>query len=334
MVKVRHISAILLTWLDFWRSISEYLGVGYFDICRVRLFEGGVSGGVWEATMMLQNVSIGSEAEFHNSDHRLVSAIVLWCECLQGRGALRAALKQISVCIGSEAIALTRVPKAGDRQNRSMIYDRRSENINVGNLSRSYSGCVLGRYHLKPKVGTIWQKTNIEDDIDPVLENFQKRRNLSELVVIPLLVDGKFIDFIELHFERRLSEAQMEMLSVLASTLTSTWAKRANGLFSEFALERPVAPSDRSHSEPILSFRNPAGLSRAEYRICLLLSHGLSTKSLCSELTISASTLRSHLRSIYDKTHTTCRSELIFDLFTKQQSMHQEFNSSQVEGRS
>ncbi|TNC63599.1 helix-turn-helix transcriptional regulator [Rubellimicrobium roseum] len=62
---------------------------------------------------------------------------------------------------------------------------------------------------------------------------------------------------------------------------------------------------------PLLSVSNPARLSRAEFRVCVLLSKGLNTSSVCSELSISISTLRTHLRNIFAKTKVTSMAELL-----------------------
>jgi DNA-binding CsgD family transcriptional regulator len=62
---------------------------------------------------------------------------------------------------------------------------------------------------------------------------------------------------------------------------------------------------------------NPAKLSRAEYRVCILLAKGLSNERLLAELDVSYSTLRTHLRSIYAKTETSSRSELLYHLISK-----------------
>lgn len=66
--------------------------------------------------------------------------------------------------------------------------------------------------------------------------------------------------------------------------------------------------------DPILSFGNPARLSRAEFRLCTLLAAGLSTKQVREELGISQSTLRSHLRQIHAKTGTATLADLLYRL--------------------
>ncbi len=63
---------------------------------------------------------------------------------------------------------------------------------------------------------------------------------------------------------------------------------------------------------------NPANLSRAEFRVCLLLSHGLSVKGVTDELRLSEATVRSHLRSVYSKTETTGHAELLYRILSSE----------------
>lgn len=251
-------------------------------------------------------------------DGGMIEAIAYWCECLQGQTPLRAGLKKIASGIGAEAIALSRMARKGAGATRAVTCDIRGEATARDRLERSYAGCVLGRYVGNPKAGTLWFNSMCETDGDPALANFHRRRRLSELVVIPLAVDDKTVDFLELHFRERLSPAHHAMLNMMLTTLTRTWARRSSGLFSEVILQ----PSDDADTagQPILSAGNPARLSRAEYRVCHLLSRGLSTKAVRTELGISSSTLRTHLRNVYAKTGTTSQSELLYQILTANQA--------------
>lgn len=69
-----------------------------------------------------------------------------------------------------------------------------------------------------------------------------------------------------------------------------------------------------SAAPSILTSGNPAGLSKAEYRVCSLLVRGFGAKAISGSLGVSESTVRSHLRSIYSKTNTHGQRELMFRL--------------------
>lgn len=74
----------------------------------------------------------------------------------------------------------------------------------------------------------------------------------------------------------------------------------------------PARPSDLT---PILleSYR----LTEREVEIVTFLARGLSTKEIAAELTISAHTVRDHLKAIFEKTSVNSRGELIARLFSE-----------------
>ncbi len=244
----------------------------------------------------------------------MIEAIACWCECLQGQAPLRGALQKLAEGLGAEAVALTRVANTPGGESRALIHDSKAPLRDA--LDRSFAGCVLGRYVGKPKAGTLWLHSMCDTDSDPALTGFQRRRRLSELAVIPLAVEGDSVDFIEMHFAERLAPGAHALLNMMLSTLTRTWARRSPSLFSDVMLRPQTGRAQKPANLPILGINNPAGLSRAEFRICHLLSRGLSTKVVQSELSISDSTLRTHLRNIYAKTGTHSQAELIYQLLS------------------
>ncbi|MEP0563848.1 MAG: helix-turn-helix transcriptional regulator, partial [Paracoccaceae bacterium] len=62
---------------------------------------------------------------------------------------------------------------------------------------------------------------------------------------------------------------------------------------------------------------NPANLSRAEFRVCLMLSKGLPVKGVVQELGTTEATVRSHLRSIYSKTNVHGMAELLYLILSR-----------------
>jgi DNA-binding CsgD family transcriptional regulator len=67
----------------------------------------------------------------------------------------------------------------------------------------------------------------------------------------------------------------------------------------------------RRTGRSLLDTSNPARLTRAEFRICVLFSEGWTMPDLCRQLMISPSTLRAHLRSILAKTGLATLAELL-----------------------
>jgi DNA-binding CsgD family transcriptional regulator len=182
-------------------------------------------------------------------------------------------------------------------------------------VARTFAACVLGRYVDRPRAGSVWFSSLMEDGADPALAVFHRRARLGETAVVALSSDGKWTDFLEFHFAHRLGHGTVGLLNMVAGTLSRTWANRAPGLFSDTLLTAQ-AESKPGFRDPLLSLSNPARLSRAEFRVCLLLSRGLNAGAVCTELGITASTLKTHLRSIFAKTETTSLAELLFQLLS------------------
>ncbi len=162
--------------------------------------------------------------------------------------------------------------------------------------------------------GTVWLRTAVEVEADPALALFHSRRNLRELAVINLATDQTTSDYLEMHFAEPLTPSQHALLNSLAQTLSEAWRNRTEGLFIANVLGKEETDAQPASEPDVLSHRNPARLSRAEYRVCLLLSRGLQLDAVCSELAIAKSTLRTHLRNIYAKTATENLPELLYAL--------------------
>lgn len=262
-----------------------------------------------------------SEPDDRKDEVQLIEAIAFWCECLQGKLALRQGLQMIAESLGADAVALTRLGREYGTMGRSIIIDRR---VRAGQekLSRSYAASVLGKYVSQPKPATIWYSSMMDGDGDPALAAFHRHRRFTEIAVIPLTVEEKAVDFLELHFADRLDADRVAKLNMALSTLCRTWTRRAPGLFTENILRSAQAAAPEHDGSVLLGMTNPARLSRAEYRVCVLLSRGLSTKAIQSELAISASTLRTHLRNAYAKTGTQRQVELTVRLLTSRPAPH------------
>ena len=142
-----------------------------------------------------------------------------------------------------------------------------------------------------------------------------------EIAVIPMSVTRQSVDYIEFHFVEALPRAAQHEIEALVPTIERSWRGRKPGLVTQVIADDrvPVArrEADRaSWDVPILGMSNPAGLSRAEFRVCLMLSRGLSVKAVSEELGLSENTVRSHLRAIYAKTETCSLPELIYRILS------------------
>jgi DNA-binding NarL/FixJ family response regulator len=67
----------------------------------------------------------------------------------------------------------------------------------------------------------------------------------------------------------------------------------------------------RSFRRPPANPRSQAHLSTREIEVLGLLSRGLSNKEIADELRLSVETVRSYLKTIYEKLHVRCRTEAV-----------------------
>jgi DNA-binding CsgD family transcriptional regulator len=250
-------------------------------------------------------------------DLNIVGAIASWCEALQGQATIVEAMSAVCRSVGADAACVARVTHAEIGESRSICYDKLDVRANAPRLDRSFARAVMGPYLAGARGGSIWCQSLVEVGCDPALDLFQQRRHFGDLIVIPLTVSEKHIDLFELHFSRPLDAVRMDMINKLAPTLSRTWRNRQNGLMTDALLHSKQRDQGAAGLAPILGMDNPAKLSRAEYRVCILLAKGLSNERLLAELDVSYSTLRTHLRSIYAKTETSSRSELLYHLISK-----------------
>jgi DNA-binding CsgD family transcriptional regulator len=243
----------------------------------------------------------------------LIGAVAQWCECLHGREPLLRALEVLGRGLNAEIVALARYSPDGRGAVRSITWDRGGPDRHGRRTEKSFARALIGPYFEAARPGSLWFRSIVDSDASNEIAEFHASRHLCELAVIPLDTNGRSIDTFELHFHDRLRNQQQVILNGLAPMLAQTWRNRAEGLFTE-ALLRSAPSMVQTEDRPILSAENPARLSRAEYRVSLLLSRGLSIQQVKDELRIRDSTLRSHLSNLYAKTSCSNLSELVFCL--------------------
>jgi len=246
----------------------------------------------------------------------MIGAIAQWCECLHGNAPLPRALAQLVESLGAEAGLLSRASRSQGGETKVISFDRVTARGGRNKLDRSFARSVLGPYFDKARPGTTWFRSMIDNIADPALDSFHTRRKMAELVVIPLATTDQSMDFLEFHFAGKPQAHHQALLNMLAETLTRTWRNRAPGLFTDALLRTQSVNKACQPGVPILSIENPARLSRAEYRVCVLLNRGKSTEGARDELGISNSTLRTHLRNVYAKTDTHNIGELMYLLIS------------------
>jgi DNA-binding NarL/FixJ family response regulator len=265
-----------------------------------------------------QNSSESSRSLNLSHSGGMIDAIADWCDALRGGLRLQDAFAGLAAGLRADAGMLVRTALSDFRPSRIAIWDRSGTDFRYP-LSRSFADSYFGSAIARPRTASLWRKSDFVPDssefTDPALEIWQEHRGFSEYVVLVLASGSTTRDHIELHFRYGLSSSDMENLEAIVPTMGRIWATRQVGLVTRCVVNhrRPPEPKMQEGAR-LLSIPNPARLSRAEFRVCLLLSRGLSVLSIAEELNVSEATIRTHLRNIYAKTHTAGMPELVYHL--------------------
>ena len=258
-------------------------------------------------------------------DLRILDGIASWCGGLHGSMPLEDALSALATALGVQAAAIGRHGRSDERCRIVAAFDARQDDSSIEQIRRCYAPDVLGRFYNKVKLSTLWFMADHLDDDEwdatQSLSNWCLQRAIGDIVVISLSANQQHHDYIELHFSKALTRSEQGEIANIVPTLVRSWAGRKTGLVTQSQMDdrfvrARARAAEQKPDAPILGTSNPAKLSRAEFRVCLLLSRGLSVKGVTDELGLSEATVRSHLRSIYSKTNTSGHADLLYRILS------------------
>ena len=266
-------------------------------------------------------------AEIAGPDLRILDGIASWCGGLHGSMQLSEALTSLAEAIGADAASISRHHRNQDRPRAVALYDSHAADAEGVTIRRPFCQDVMGYLYSKARASTVWfLSDNIADEnwgTTQTLDNWAATRGIDEVIVVVLAGSLQQRDYLEFHFSRPLAYSEKLEFEALAPTLVRAWSGRQAGLVTQAQMDdrmiraREAAKASRLKPDAaILGMSNPAKLSRAEFRVCLLLSRGLSVKAVTQELGLSEATVRSHLRSIYSKTEVSGLPELLYRILS------------------
>lgn len=251
--------------------------------------------------------------------------LLKFVEWSQGGIPLELAIQIIVEGIGAECAALTRVNAA--RATARVAAATAGANGRRNPMAETpCAHAVLGAEIATLKEGTSlllseWETSRIERDKD--LEARMLRYGFVEVGFVYLGREGRVHDFLELYFIR--TPEWDSVRDWLAQGLARIYRFRRPGLLTESCARQGAVERDgRLDDAPILGMSNPCNLTRAEWRVCVLVSRGLTAKAVAGEMEISVATVRTHLRRIYPKTGFTGYHELARRLVSvrEQRALH------------
>jgi len=255
----------------------------------------------------------------------LIDAIADWCDALHRDLPLKEAFARLVHSLGAEAGMIVRTRLNDFHPVRILIHDDRATSTHP--LTASFADDFFGPHLVRPRSATVWLGSAHADERSAkeavTLPEWQVTRRMKEFAVLVLSGGPDTRDHIELHFREMLSPDILESLAAVLPTIARTWATRSVGVITRQAISErlPLDVQKPAYMmKPMLGVSNPARFSRGEFRVCMLLSRGLSVVGVSKELGIAEATVRSHLRSIYAKTDTANLAELVFQLVKSQGS--------------
>ena len=255
------------------------------------------------------------------SDVLVLETVSLWTSATSGRTDLSEMLQLMCDRLGVDIAWISRInrlrPSAQCSTIKSESTALTSETRRSGQISVALPIC--GKYLQTAKPGSVWRGRIDTLPLDAATREALAAQHIAEGLVIPLAQHSTALDFLEMGFRHPLDEHQLDQLVLLGPVLAQIWQKRNVGCFLTSVLRlgrRDKAGPRRSKEDaaaarPVLSVENPYRLSRAEFRVCLLMSKGMTRVNLIHSLGITPSTLRTHLRNIYAKTDTHSEADLL-----------------------
>lgn len=233
-----------------------------------------------------------------------------WSHSASTGNGLNKTLTDFQKLISAETVQVVRRMSHFDR-TRMIARESETDGKLFGRPPRSFAPDILGDMLHKTHCGMLFVMTSVLPENEA--QDFLEPHGLREVCLVPLSNQDDCSDFLEFHLDRKLLDHDRLLLQMLGPVLSRSWRDRSPGVAAALLAKNPfaMAGAQRTSFENILSTSNPAGLTRSEFRLCMLIQEGGLPDKVPDVLKISKSTFRSHLRSIYFKTGVTGQVELV-----------------------
>lgn len=250
--------------------------------------------------------SIGFAAKHKNqtsTDKTTAEALLIFMEWGQGVAPLETALKLAVSCFGAARGTITRVHL---KTKRVRVIAAAARSGKISGSIQAPVGQVIGDGLEYFKIGAPILMSMIEDTRlvrSPEYDMWKRDTKHTEVGFVTLSRNQREADLLVLNFDKTPEDNWCRQSRWLAASLARAFEVRRPGLITD-ALARNKDEAQRTADLhfPILAAENFAGLTRTEYKVCVLVSRGLAAKSVASEMGVSTTTVRTHLRNVYAKT--------------------------------
>ncbi len=247
-----------------------------------------------------------------------LEASSVWTEVLQGRGDMREALARFSALTCADSCGVARSKGFGEKPEQYGTFLRKSGGIARARDADCVSFGYFGSNLFQGLEATVWAKSDCSHNgssnlrMTPLTNGSGVPLQDIRSIILEKCQDGMTV--LELQFRSIPSSAAISAIDLISKPLSNSWKRRLPGIAIISSLQAVNSDGRNSENEtlvPILSFQNPKGLSRAEFRICVMVNGGMQVKSIADALQISERTVRGHLSSIYSKIGVSGQFELL-----------------------
>ncbi len=255
-------------------------------------------------------------SDLHLRIARSFALVTDWNAALNGHFPLEDVIAILTKQVEARNIALYRLAagKVLPIATKTNPYDSHAPELSSGALARYLADTK--NEALTP--GSIWRLKDARKGsgfaATPAAREWDARPEICEVSLIVLEASGDQIDFLEMIFDTPPRPSPELPVSIITQAMADAWSVRAAGLITRLIKTYGrTRGSQNAASGPsdILGEANPCALSRAEQRVCHLLSTGAKPKEIAEALGISIPTVRTHLRNLFAKTETTGQVDLI-----------------------
>ena len=217
-----------------------------------------------------------------------------WTFAVARNTELKSTLEKLARLVGAGSAMIVKVDRSGHRARIAAICEPSMGQI-FPRARRSQARDVFGEVLLSLRPGAV----NLASELDSCAELGE----LSDLAAVVLTHDDATTIVLELQFDRRALAHNVVLLQAMMPGLVAAWRQPQQ--------TQPHAPRRAADAgADLLAPDNPAGLTRSEFRICLLMREGHMPAAIMQELGITRATFRSHMRAVFLKTGTSGQLEL------------------------
>lgn len=250
--------------------------------------------------------SIGFAAEPQNptrTDRAYAEALLSFMEWGQGVAPLENSLKLALSVFGASSGTITRVQTKIGR-SRTIAAADASGTLSINTCPPVGQAIGPGLKHFN--IGAPILMSMIEDTKllrSAEFEIWKRGTIFVDVGFVTLARNQREADLLILHFEKTPKDDWCSQYHWFSASLARAFEVRRSGLVTEALVRKKTTTQHFFGLDlPILAAENYAGLTRTEYKVCILVSRGLVAKSVASEMGVSTTTVRTHLRNIYAKT--------------------------------